>query len=206
MPCTIQENVPAASMAARTVGSSCAPAKPNTAAASRVTSERRIFIGGASSGRELFAGRSWHRRWGATARREGRGTFAPMIYRDVPLSVTRGRTFVSRGGEGPLPPPQPRVQHVSQPIPQEQQSKPQQGDGDAREGREPPRRRQVVAAVGQHASPGDGGWLHAEPEERQRRLEGDGGRDVQGADHQDRGRDRSEERRDGRGGAEGRRP
>src|SRR5207237_3059131 len=81
---------------------------------------------------------------------------------------------------------QARIERIPQAV--AKQIDPQYGDenGEARKRREPPRSRDVDAAVGQHATPRRRRRLDAEPEERQRRLDHDHARHVERRNHEPR--------------------
>src|SRR5438874_2542956 len=54
---------------------------------------------------------------------------------------------------------QARVERVAEPVTEEIDAEDGDENGQAREGREPPRGREIRAAVGEHAAPGrGGGW------------------------------------------------
>src|SRR6185295_12328541 len=99
-------------------------------------------------------------------------------------SVTRSSTWSSGGTELDL---QPRVEGVPQPVPEEVHREHGQHDREAGEGGEPPRGRDVVAAVREHPAPRRGGRLDAEAEEGQGGLVDDHERQLEGGHHDDRG-------------------
>src|SRR5262245_25848575 len=65
---------------------------------------------------------------------------------------------------------EPRIERVAQPVTEQVDGEHGQHDREAGKRRQPPRRRHVVAAVGQHPSPRRRGRLDAEPEKRERGL------------------------------------
>src|SRR3984893_7629206 len=75
---------------------------------------------------------------------------------------------------------QARVERVAEPVAEEIDAEDGDENGQAREGREPPRRGEVHATVGEHAAPGRGGRLDAQAQEGQRGLDDDDAGHVEG--------------------------
>src|SRR5678816_2929943 len=122
--------------------------------------------------------RAMYRAWSRPARRR----LSPASP-GVPRSLSTGR---SSNGDSSGSDLQPRIQDVTQPVAEQVHAEHREHDAEPREGRDPPRLAQVVAALAQHAAPLRLRRLAAETEKTERGGGQDGGAEAEGGGHDER--------------------